>query len=77
MKDKLFSKPYVMRRGTANKYNKTSLDEHRVLKNGSIVNRTISVKGKDVDESYDEAMIRMYKSQEAGDVLKELMSSAQ
>jgi len=66
------SKPYVLGSGKPNKYNKTSLDGHRVLKNGSIVVRTINVAKPDVknpgkkvptpvDASYDASLIKSYK----------------
>lgn len=53
-------KPYIMKRGKANKYNRVALDENRVLKNGSIVARTLSVHGLGVGEDYDETLIKGY-----------------
>ena len=66
-------KPYIMGKGKPNKYNKTSMDGHRVLANGSIVARTVMVSvrvpdanGKivthnvPVDESYDQGVIEEY-----------------
>lgn len=55
-------KPYVMGSGKPNKYHPTRLDGHRVLPNGSIVVRTISVGGKGVDENYDKEMQARYES---------------
>ena len=54
-------KPYVMKRGSTPKYNKVSLDDHRVLKNGSIVVRTVSVKGFPADSDYDKESIKEYQ----------------
>ena len=55
-------KPFVLGSGKQNKYHPTSLDGHRVLKNGSIVVRTISVGGVNVGKSYDEEMIKIYNA---------------
>lgn len=55
-------KPYVMKRGTPGRYNKTSLDENRILKNGSIVSRTVSVGGVNVGDSYDSDMKKIYEN---------------
>jgi len=54
-------KPYVLGNGKPNKYHPTSLDGHRVLANGSIVVRTISVGGKPVEDNYDAPLIKAYK----------------
>lgn len=65
-------KPYVLGSGKPSKYRPTSLDGHRVLANGSIVARTVSISVPDtkkpgkkvvvpVDESFDAEMIKMYQ----------------
>ena len=57
----LTEKPYVLGKGKSNKYHPTKLDGHRVLANGSIVVRTVSVKGKPVEDDYDAKHIKDYK----------------
>lgn len=54
-------KPYVLGSGKPNKYHPTSLDGHRVLRNGSIVVRTLSVGGVNVGPDYDADMIKIYE----------------
>lgn len=54
-------KPFIMRRGTPNKYNKTSLDSHNVLSNGSIVVRTLMVGARPVKDDYDANTIKIYE----------------
>lgn len=65
------AKPYIMGSGTPNKYNKTSMDGHRVLPSGAIVAKTthIGVRNKETGkvsmvecpEGYDDANIKRYK----------------
>ena len=54
-------KPYIMKRGKDNKYVSVATDGHRVLRNGSIVVRTVSVRGFPADKDYDKETIKQYE----------------